>query len=59
MQTIEQVREGLVLTGNLPTNMNGDNLPSESFRARQDNAPARFGEYRTRRLVLEAWERTA
>ncbi len=59
MQTIEQMRIGLVLMGNLPTNMNGDALPSESFRARQDNAPARFGEYRTRRLVLEAWERTA
>ncbi len=57
MQTIEQVREGLVLTGNLPMNMNGDNLPSESFRVLQDNELAHFGECRTRRLVLEAWDK--
>ena len=57
MQTIEQVRKGFVLTGNLFTNMNGDNLPSESFHVLQDNALARFGEYRTSRLALEAWER--
>ena len=55
MQTIEQLRKGFVLTGNLLTNMNGDNLPSESFRVLQDDALAHFGEYRTRRLVFEAW----
>ena len=57
MQTIEQVRKGFVLTGNLPTNMNGDNLPSESFRVLQDDELARFGEYRTHSLILEAWDR--
>ena len=57
MQTIEQVRKGFVLTGNLFTNMNGDNLPSESFHVLQDNALARFGEYRTRHLVLDAFEK--
>ncbi len=53
MQTIEQMRIGLVLMDNLPTNMNGDALPSESFHVLQDDELAHFGEYRTNRLALE------
>jgi len=31
--------------------------PSESFRVLKEKEIERFGEYRTRRLILEAWER--
>lgn len=31
--------------------------PSETFRVLRDNEKKRYGEYRTRRLVLEAWDR--
>ena len=33
--------------------------PSETFRVLRDNEEKRYGHYRTRRLVLEAWERMA
>ncbi len=29
----------------------------ETFRVLKDKEQAKFGEYRTRRLVLEAWDR--
>ncbi|MEM1868296.1 MAG: hypothetical protein QXY83_05595, partial [Thermosphaera sp.] len=32
-------------------------FPGETFRVLKEKELARFGEYRTRRLVLEAWER--
>jgi len=31
--------------------------PSETFRVLKNNEPKEFGEYRTRRLVLEAWDK--
>ena len=41
-----------------PKEATGDpDFPSESFRVLRDDELARFGEYRTRRLVLEAWDR--
>ena len=39
-----------------PKEATGDpDFPSESFRVLRDDELSRFGEYRTRRLVLEAW----
>ena len=40
-----------------PKDVKGENFPSESFRTLRDDEISRFGEYRTRRLALEAWER--
>jgi hypothetical protein len=35
----------------------GPDYPSETFRVLKKNEIARFGEYRTARLVLQAWDR--
>jgi hypothetical protein len=35
----------------------GADYPSETFRILKEKETAEYGEYRTRRLVLEAWER--
>jgi hypothetical protein len=40
-----------------PTEVMGSDYPSESFRVLKDKEIRHFGEYRTRRLVLEAWDR--
>ena len=40
-----------------PADVYGDDYPSESFRVLKNNETRQFGEYRTRRLVLEAWDR--
>jgi hypothetical protein len=32
-------------------------FPSETFRVLKEKEQRQYGEYRTRRLVLEAWER--
>jgi hypothetical protein len=37
----------------------GDDYPSESFRVLKEDDLEAFGEYRTQRLVLEAWDRFA
>lgn len=42
-----------------PADVYGEDYPSESFRVLKEKEIAEFGEYRTRRLVLEAWERMA
>lgn len=34
----------------------GEDYPSETFRVLKNNEIREFGEYRTRRLVLEAWD---
>ena len=34
-----------------------EDYPSETFRVLKDNEFSQFGEYRTKRLVLEAWDR--
>jgi hypothetical protein len=35
----------------------GPQYPSETFRVLKEKEVAQFGEYRTQRLVLEAWDR--
>jgi hypothetical protein len=40
-----------------PADVYGPDFPSETFRVLKEKETAKFGEYRTRRLVLEAWDR--
>ena len=40
-----------------PADVKGPDYPSETFRVLKNNEIKRFGEYRTQRLVLEAWDR--
>ncbi|NTU52313.1 MAG: N-6 DNA methylase [Chlorobiaceae bacterium] len=40
-----------------PSDVYGEDYPSETFRVLKKNETNQFGEYRTRRLVLEAWDR--
>lgn len=40
-----------------PQSVMGEDYPSETFRVLKDNEIAKYGEYRTQRLVLEAWDR--
>ncbi|MFM0549660.1 N-6 DNA methylase [Paraburkholderia sediminicola] len=40
-----------------PCDVMGDDYPSETFRVLKNSEIREFGEYRTRRLVLEAWDR--
>lgn len=42
-----------------PTEVMGNDYPSETFRVLRDKEIRQFGEYRTRRLVLEAWDRSS
>jgi hypothetical protein len=40
-----------------PADVMGPDYPSEAFRVLKTNELRQFGEYRTQRLVLEAWDR--
>ena len=40
-----------------PSDVMGDDYPSETFRVLQKNEMREFGKYRTQRLVLEAWDK--
>ena len=40
-----------------PADVKGEDYPSETFRVLKNSEIKRYGEYRTRRLVLEAWDR--
>ena len=40
-----------------PVDIYGSDFPSETFRVLKNNEIKQFGEYRTQRLVLEAWDR--
>jgi hypothetical protein len=40
-----------------PADVYGDGYPSETFRVLKNKEIKQFGEYRTRRLVLAAWDR--
>lgn len=42
-----------------PADVKGPDYPSETFRVLKKNDIARHGEYRTARLVLQAWDRLA
>lgn len=39
-----------------PHDVHGPDFPSETFRVLKEKEQKHFGEYRTRRLVLEAWD---
>jgi hypothetical protein len=39
-----------------PADLMGEDYPSETFRVLKEKETAEYGEYRTRRLVLEAWD---
>lgn len=40
-----------------PKDVMGDDYPSETFRVLKEGEMRTYGEYRTRRLVLAAWDR--
>jgi len=40
-----------------PADVMGEGYPSETFRVLKNNENAEFGEYRTQRLILEAWDK--
>ena len=40
-----------------PTDTHGPDYPSETFRFLRDGEFSQFGEYRTRRLALDAYDR--
>jgi hypothetical protein len=40
-----------------PADIMGEDYPSETFRVLKNREQKEFGEYRTKRLVLEAWDR--
>jgi hypothetical protein len=42
-----------------PTFVKGQNYPSETFRVLRKNEEAKYGEYRTARLVMQAWDELA
>ena len=42
-----------------PKDLFGEQFPSETFRVLKENEQKEFGEYRTRRLVLEAFDKLA
>lgn len=39
-----------------PADIMGEDYPSETFRVLKKNEEREFGEYRTQRLVLAAWD---
>jgi hypothetical protein len=40
-----------------PADLMGPDYPSETFRVLKEKETAEYGEYRTRQLVLDAWDR--
>lgn len=40
-----------------PIDVMGDDYPSETFRVLKNKEMKEFGEYRTQRLILEAWDK--
>ena len=40
-----------------PKEVHGEDFPGETFRVLKEKEIRLYGEYRTRRLVLEAWDR--
>jgi cell division septum initiation protein DivIVA len=39
-----------------PKEVHGEDFPGETFRVLKEKEVKQFGEYRTSRLVLEAWD---
>ncbi len=52
----EEVRDPLDASG-YAARVAASDFPGETFRVLKEKEQAKFGEYRTRRLVLEAWDR--
>ena len=52
----EEVRDPLDPAG-YAARVAASDFPGETFRVLKEKEQAKFGEYRTRRLVLEAWDR--
>jgi hypothetical protein len=44
---------------NIGFHIYGEDFPDETFRALKEKEVKQFGGYRTRRLVLEAWDKLA
>jgi hypothetical protein len=42
-----------------PKEVYGEDFPGETFRVLKEKETRQYGEYRTRRLVLEAWHKQA
>lgn len=42
-----------------PADVYGPDFPGETFRVLKEKEIRQYGEYRTRRLALEAWDRGA
>ena len=40
-----------------PKEVHGEDFPGETFRVLKEKEVRLYGEYRTRRLVLEAWDK--
>ena len=40
-----------------PKEVHGEDFPGETFRVLKEKEIKQFGEYRTRHLVLEAWDK--
>jgi hypothetical protein len=40
-----------------PKDIYGPDFPGETFRVLKEKEERKYGEYRTRRLVLEAWDK--
>lgn len=64
--TAYDARQSAWLMGNSQNKLNGSTFgleatlfPGDTFRVLKEKETAKFGEYRTRRLVLEAWDRLA
>ena len=52
----EEVRDPLDAAG-YAARVAASDFPGETFRVLKEKEQCKFGEYRTRRLVLEAWDR--
>ena len=42
-----------------PADVHGPDFPGETFRVLKEKELVKYGEYRTRRLVLDAWDKQA
>jgi hypothetical protein len=61
-ETDKRMGTDLVAYGELryildPKEVHGEDFPGETFRVLKEKEIKQFGEYRTRRLVLEAWDK--
>jgi hypothetical protein len=55
LDPVEEIRDPLDAEG-YTARVAASDFPGETFRVLKEKEQAKFGEYRTRRMVLEAWE---